>query len=901
MKLPFFFFFIFLIFILEIGMISATCSVVFTRHAVPLTPVTYYKGETITASMVCTSASEKNTPYQLTWRNSTNSIMQTDNGTTPGVQGTSFVKTYLIPTTYSSNFINATFNGTGLTTAVDNATIAGVTVNTLLLSTVSISGKWLGLETGFRVASITDSAGNKISGSQCEIGVLTNDQTGSLAHISSTAVDGTIGGGFIMDYNNFAEGTDYILRIKCYCAGNSSSGISVPACINSNGIAVINAVGSIDYPFTTNTWITYNEDPYPITYLNGTTIITSNGTVLKNVTYNSGYDYVYWRRNITNNYGQSLKLVIDRYLISNTTNKIVDSELNNDDVITTGAPPVINSYLMPETITSGTYYIRRAWSVYYQGLKVASYTKDTVPFTVVGVEAQTLATSTFVKDRFNGIITTHPTLLNISTEPAYNATDKLFIRAGYNAHWCVNVTNIVPPTNLSVATTVYTYLQYLALFNPTLGYYQNLLSSPIKQYTPLGNSTMCFDAPIPSTEIQTSSDYQLQYEITQGDFNGPFDCPGCSLSMSTDYFYIIPSLLTQGITIVNDKNYPMILYENRWEKKQTTPYGSWEQKVNLSSLYENYIDPFNNIPDNGWDAYAIFTDDMPDTLNILNYTVKDSSGNVWANTELKDMYYYNDDNSQTYYVRGIGIENVNISNASQKYFTVTVYSPEYTKRQTNAQEGINTSLGITENATVLSISEGALSLSMSPLTSITTLGTFKQYETISLIQNCKNSTWSNVTRVTYPNSSFALNTPTSMTKNGFDYNYSYSLTSAIGAYLVYGACDQNGINTPWSYKFDITPTGGDRLNSLGIFIILILFSIALLGMALIFKNGYVGFIAGCLFLVTGVYVMIYGLGNLNDTWTRAVSYTVLGMGLIFCISAGIEIIGEVSGRDGEEE
>lgn len=174
---------------------------------------------------------------------------------------------------------------------------------------------------------------------------------------------------------------------------------------------------------------------------------------------------------------------------------------------------------------------------------------------------------------------------------------------------------------------------------------------------------------------------------------------------------------------------------------------------------------------------------------------------------------------------------------------------------------------------------------------IKTLGTFKVNDCIDLKQTCGNCTWTNITSVLYPNSSQALGEVV-MTQKGTEYNYSCGPSETLGHYIVNGKSDVDGIITVWAYDYNVTPTGGDRLNSLGIFTILILVSIAVLGMAMIFKNGYFGFIAGCLFLVTGVYIMINGLGNLSNTYTQAVSYVVLGMGLIFCISAGIQIIGD---------
>jgi hypothetical protein len=92
---------------------------------------------------------------------------------------------------------------------------------------------------------------------------------------------------------------------------------------------------------------------------------------------------------------------------------------------------------------------------------------------------------------------------------------------------------------------------------------------------------------------------------------------------------------------------------------------------------------------------------------------------------------------------------------------------------------------------------------------IQTLGTFKIGEAVNLVQNCLTSTYSNISRIVYPNGTFALNTQTAMTKNGDDYYYSFTDTITPGNYLVYGVCDESGIKTNWVYDFKITATGKD--------------------------------------------------------------------------------------------
>lgn len=137
---------------------------------------------------------------------------------------------------------------------------------------------------------------------------------------------------------------------------------------------------------------------------------------------------------------------------------------------------------------------------------------------------------------------------------------------------------------------------------------------------------------------------------------------------------------------------------------------------------------------------------------------------------------------------------------------------------------------------------------------IQTLGTFKLDSTINLIQNCYNSSYSNISRVLYPNSSFAINTNTIMTKNGDEYNYSFTQANTIGQYLVYGYCDENGVRTNWAYDFTITTTGDNLSGSQSSLYITMLV------------------IAICLFLLCG-----YGLFKLPWSNTRNDDGEIIGI------------------------
>lgn len=96
---------------------------------------------------------------------------------------------------------------------------------------------------------------------------------------------------------------------------------------------------------------------------------------------------------------------------------------------------------------------------------------------------------------------------------------------------------------------------------------------------------------------------------------------------------------------------------------------------------------------------------------------------------------------------------------------------------------------------------------------IQSLGSAKQGDSINLIQGCKNSTYSNIVSVLFPDKSFALYGNYSMTKNINDYNYSFENTSIAGQYIVSGNCNENGLEVPWTYDFYITSTGSQDINT----------------------------------------------------------------------------------------
>ena len=174
---------------------------------------------------------------------------------------------------------------------------------------------------------------------------------------------------------------------------------------------------------------------------------------------------------------------------------------------------------------------------------------------------------------------------------------------------------------------------------------------------------------------------------------------------------------------------------------------------------------------------------------------------------------------------------------------------------------------------------------------IQTLGTFKVDEEINLIQTCANCTFNNITSVIGPDSQQIIgNLP--MTKTGSVYNF--TLTSGnitqLGEYIINGIGDLDGVNTVWNYNLEVTTTG--KQSNLPIPIFLLIASVTLFITGILLKSPPFGFFAGVLFILIGMYMMIYGFGNVADLYTQAFALVTLGFGFIIAILAGFSWLDE---------
>jgi len=138
-----------------------------------------------------------------------------------------------------------------------------------------------------------------------------------------------------------------------------------------------------------------------------------------------------------------------------------------------------------------------------------------------------------------------------------------------------------------------------------------------------------------------------------------------------------------------------------------------------------------------------------------------------------------------------------------------------------------------------------------------------------------------------------------MTNQIYFHNYTTSVEE-VGDYYAQITCIDAGENGFETFIFKATPTGDSR--ELNYFIFLAIGAVVVLGIGYLLENEYIGFLAGILFLITGIYSMIYGISDLADTYTRAVALVSIGLGLIFTIASAYSMIydtddGEIGGDE----
>jgi hypothetical protein len=168
----------------------------------------------------------------------------------------------------------------------------------------------------------------------------------------------------------------------------------------------------------------------------------------------------------------------------------------------------------------------------------------------------------------------------------------------------------------------------------------------------------------------------------------------------------------------------------------------------------------------------------------------------------------------------------------------------------------------------------------------TSLGKISQGQCIQIPQVCASCTYVNLS-VQYPNKSIAISNQAMIPNGAGLWTYEFCDTNQLGRYDVSGQGDINAIDTGFSVLvFQVE--GGN----LTIFLVLVGASLILLLFAFLFKSPWISFASGSLMIVSGIYLMVYGLQSFSDLYTRSIAYTSIGIGLFFAIASGFDALSE---------
>jgi len=157
------------------------------------------------------------------------------------------------------------------------------------------------------------------------------------------------------------------------------------------------------------------------------------------------------------------------------------------------------------------------------------------------------------------------------------------------------------------------------------------------------------------------------------------------------------------------------------------------------------------------------------------------------------------------------------------------------------------------------------------------IGIAKQELTMQLTQTCSNCTYVNLTKVLSPNQDFILLGQFSMTKNGTNFNYTFSNTHNLGIYYYTTCGDLNGVVTCQSINFEVTPTG--FVGTLGFYILILILSLGIVILGFSIHDSWVGILGSLGLVMAGLFIILFGIDGMKDiayTWAFGIITIMLG-------------------------
>ena len=148
--------------------------------------------------------------------------------------------------------------------------------------------------------------------------------------------------------------------------------------------------------------------------------------------------------------------------------------------------------------------------------------------------------------------------------------------------------------------------------------------------------------------------------------------------------------------------------------------------------------------------------------------------------------------------------------------------------------------------------------------------TVKQGDTIELTQSCTDCPDGvNVTKVIFPNNTFAQLGQFEMTANGSNFNLSFSNTNTLGTHIYYSEGNLTGIVIVQSCSFEVTKTGNTLDNPQSIIVIGLILVLILLTWSFLYFGKEIEYVPFKIFLISlGSLFLMFTIGISVNTITE---------------------------------
>ena len=161
---------------------------------------------------------------------------------------------------------------------------------------------------------------------------------------------------------------------------------------------------------------------------------------------------------------------------------------------------------------------------------------------------------------------------------------------------------------------------------------------------------------------------------------------------------------------------------------------------------------------------------------------------------------------------------------------------------------------------------------------------------LSFSVTSNNATSCQVTTANYPNGILNIYQTMSQTGQTFDAIITAGNFTTLGDYCFNIVCTDGLTNEDGSYCVTVSPSGKVGNSNLMLFAIVILIIYAISFIGFFGKNMWVSILGGLGMIALGIYTINNGIVIYKDFITNIFSWTTIGIGAIFALVAGVELI-----------